>query len=420
MFPPSFLLFSPPTTPPLPRPDTNININLNISTTTVMSSTHEILILGGHHAGVNVAHYVLRHVIPKLSKLNATSYHVTIVTPNVEFYWNIAAPRLLVSDTLIPEEKVFLSIKDAFKSYKPAQFSLVQGKATAIDADKKTVTISNGSSLPYSTLVIATGSSYSSPVWALNDSEEALKSELHALRSAIKSAKTVLIAGGGAIGVETAGEIGAHYPSHDTTILSGNERLLPKLLPSNSASAQSKLKNLGVKVINNVRVSGSKKNADGTTTVSLSDGSSRVVDVLIDATGAKPNSSFVPPAWLNSTAHVQVDDKTLRSPTPGVYAIGDVASYSTASVMDAQNAVAPLGTSIGIDLAKAAGKSGLFSQKVFKPLKDTQFVPTGPGGGVGQVFGWKLPSLAVWAAKSRTYLVWMASGGVAGDNFKKA
>lgn len=386
-----------------------------------MSSTHEILILGGHHAGINIAHYVLRHVTPKVLKLNAsTSYHVTIVTPNVEFYWNIAAPRLIVSETLIPEEKAFLPINDAFKSYDAAQFSLVQGKATAIDADKKTVSISNGSILPYSTLVIATGASYVSPIWGLNDSEETLKAELQSLRSALKSAKTVLIAGGGPIGVETAGEIGAQYPSHDTTILSGNDRLLPKLLTSNSASAQSKLKGLGVKTVHNVKVSSSKKNADGTTAVSLSDGSSQVVDVFIDATGGKPNSSFVPSAWLNASGHVQVNDKTLRSATPGVYAIGDVASYSTGSVLDAQNAVAPLGTSIGIDLAKAAGKDGLFKQKVFKPMKDSQFVPCGPSGGVGQLFGWRLPSVMVWAAKCRTYLVWMAQGSVDGDNFKKA
>ncbi|MAB90535.1 MAG: hypothetical protein CMJ90_13910 [Planctomycetes bacterium] len=385
-------------------------------------STHEILILGGHHSGINVAHYLLRHVIPKVSKLSpSTSYHVTIVTPNTEFYWNIAAPRLLVSESLIPEEKVFLPIAKEFASYDSAQFTLVTGKATALDPEKKTVTISNGEKITYSSLVIATGSYFTSPVWQLNESEVKLKSEISAMRKALQNAKTVLIAGGGAIGVETAGEVGTQFPKHDTTILSGGARLLPKLVPANSAAAESRLKALGVKTVNGVKVSSSTKNADGTTTVTLDDGSSKTVDVFIDATGPKPNSSFLPQSWLNSTGHVVTDDKTCRTDKPGIYAIGDVASYSSGSVIDANNSVAPLGTSIGIDLAKAAGPGNekLFTQKEFKPIKDTQFVPTGPSGGVGQLMGWKLPSLTVWLAKSRTYFVWMAQGAVEGGGVKK-
>lgn len=383
-------------------------------------STHEVLILGGHHSGVNVAHYLLRHVIPKLTKLSpSTAYHVTIVTPNVEFFWNIAAPRLIVSETLIPEEKVFLPIAKEFASYDAALFTLVKGKATALDPEKRSVSISNGETTTYNSLVIATGSYYTSPVWQLNESEEKLKSEISSLREALVAAKTVLIAGGGAIGVETAGEIGAQFPKHNTTVLSGNSRLLPRLIPSNSAAAESKLKALGVKTVHDVRLSSTSKNADGTTTVTLSDGSSRTVDVYIDATGGKPNSTFLPSTWLNASGHVITDDKTLRTDKPGIYAIGDVASYSSGSVIDAQNSVAPLGTSIGIDLAKAAGKESLFTQKEFKQIKDTQFVPTGPSGGVGQLMGWKLPSLMVWAAKSRTYFVFMAQGAVEGGSVKK-
>ncbi|KAH9216142.1 hypothetical protein DL95DRAFT_522845 [Leptodontidium sp. 2 PMI_412] len=381
-------------------------------------STHEILILGGHYSGINVAHYLLRHVIPKLTT-PSTSYHVTIVTPNIEFFWNIAAPRLIVSEKLIPDEKVFLPIAKEFASYDAAQFTFVKGKATALDPEKRIVSINNGEKITYNSLVVATGSYFASSVWQLNESEEKLKSEISALRKALAAAKTVLIAGGGSIGVETAGEIGAEFPKHDTTILSGNRRLLPRLLPSNSAAAESKLKALGVKTVNDIKLSSIAKNTDGTTTVALSDGSSRIVDVFIDATGAKPNSTFLPSAWLNESGRVVTDAKTLRTDNPGIYAIGDVASYSSGSVLDAKNSVAPLGTSIGIDLAKAAGKEGLFTQKEFKPLKDTQFVPIGPSGGVGQLMGWKLPSLMVWAAKSRTYLVPLAQGTVEGGSVKK-
>merc|ERR1712098_588269 len=94
------------------------------------------------------------------------------------------------------------------------------------------------------------------------------------------------------------------------TILSGGARLLPKLVPANSAAAESRLKALGVKTVNGVKVSSSTKNADGTTTVTLDDGSSKTVDVFIDATGPKPNSSFLPQSWLNSTGHVVTASST--------------------------------------------------------------------------------------------------------------
>ncbi|XMA08895.1 hypothetical protein WAI453_001686 [Rhynchosporium graminicola] len=388
-------------------------------------STHEILILGGHHSGLQLAHYLLRHVVPKLTQASSstsppTTYHITIVTPNTEFFWNVASPRLIINSTLIPEEKVFLPIAKEFAGYDESLFTFIQGKATALDPETRSVSISSGTTkFTYDSLVIATGALYVSPVWALNDSEAFLKTEISKVREALKNGKSVLIAGGGAIGVETAGEIGHHFPSHDTTILSGSTRLLPKLLPSNSASAEAKLKALGVKTIHGVKLSSSTNHSDGTTTVTLDDGSSRTIDIFIDATGAKPNSSFLPPSWLNSTGHVTTDDQTMRTPFPHIYALGDVASYSSGSIMDATNAVAPLGTSIAIDLAKAANLSTVFAQKVFKTMKDSQFVPTGPSGGVGQLFGFKLPSLMVWAAKSRTYLVWLAQGVVEGGNVKK-
>ncbi|KAH9204292.1 hypothetical protein DL95DRAFT_439376 [Leptodontidium sp. 2 PMI_412] len=323
-----------------------------------MSSSHEILILGGHHAGINVAHYLLRHVIPKLTDLTSVSYHVTIVTPNVDFYWNIACPRLLVSENMIPFDKVFLPIAPAFASYPASQFTHVVGKAVAIDSTKQT---------------------------------------------------SVLIAGGGPIGVETAGEIGAQYRLHDTTILSGTSRLLPKLVAGNGSSAESRLKALGVKTIHNIKVSSSKENPDGTTSVALSDGSLRKVDVFIDATGGKPNSSFLPRAWLNGHGYVVNDDKTLRTPIPGVYAAGDIGTASGGTSVDAFGNVAP-----------RPGKKGVFVQKEFKTMKTSQVVPVGASGGVGQVFGWRVPSLLVWAVKSRTFMVSLAKGDVEGDNFKKA
>ncbi|TVY56931.1 Oxidoreductase ptaL [Lachnellula suecica] len=389
-------------------------------------NTHEILILGGHHAGVNTAHYLLRHIIPTLSKQTpSTSYHVTMVCPNKEYYWNIAAPRHLVDDTQIPLAKIFLSIVNAFRPYKKEQFSKTVGKAVGLDEERKEVKIQIGPNetrnIKYSSLVVATGASYKSALWQVNDSDDATKNEFTAMRKALATAKTAFIAGGGPLGVETAGEISSKHPSITTTLLSGSKNLLTRLSASTSATAEWRLNNLGVKTLHDVRVASQSKNADGSTSLTLTDNSTRNVDVYIDATGGRPNTSFCPTSWLSPSGHVLTDSQTLRSTVQnGIYAIGDAASYSNGSIIAANGGVAPVATSIGIDIAKQEGIEGLFKQKVYKEMKDTQFVPIGPNGGVGQVAGWGVPSLMVWAIKGRSFFVGMAEGAVNGGSFKKA
>lgn len=389
-----------------------------------MSTTHEIVILGAHHGGVNTAHYLLRHIIPPLSKLTPdVSYHITIVSPNTDFYWNVATPRHLVSEELIPSKVLWLSIATAFAKYDQNSIKFIQGKATGLNPDSRTVTVTTSTNqtqdVVYSTLIIATGSSYTSPLWQINESDSVTRTEIARVRESLKTAKTVLISGGGAVGVETAGEIGAYYPKKSITLLSGTTRLLIRLTAYNSATAESKLAKLGVKTLHNLRVTSVKKNEDGSTTLGFSDGSTRPVDVFIDATGPRPNTTFLPPSWIDPRGHVIVDPLTLRTKTEGVYAVGDVANYCDGGIISTGNGVAPVCTSIGVDICKAAGKESPFKQKTYKGMGETQFVPTGPSGGVGQVFGWWIPSWLVWLVKSRTFFVSMAKGAVEGGNVVK-
>ncbi len=107
----------------------------------------------------------------------------------------------------------------------------------------------------------------------------------------------------------------------------------------------------------------------------------------------------------------------------GVYAIGDVASYSLGGVFDVIDAVRPLASSVLVDLSE--GKhDGAHGPKqipfVQKTIKETQMVPIGPKGGVGVLFGWRIPSFMVWMAKARTYFIEKAPGAVEGKDFLKA
>lgn len=389
------------------------------------SNTHEILILGAHYSGLKTAHCLLRDIIPVLSKATPlVSYHVTVVAPHTEYFYNIAGPRYLVGKDVITANKLFFPIAESLSEYQADKYTTVEGKAVAVDPAKQVVSVAlqdgGRQEINYQSLVIATGTTSNSKLWQINDHQDETKDLYKSVHTSLATAKRVLIAGGGAVGVESAGEIATYYPAVEVTLLSGSDRLLPRLVLGNSSAAEGKLKAMGVTTIHKLRVTSSSTNPDGTTTVVFNNGSSQITDLYIDATGGKPNSSFLPATWVNDKGFVITDGKTLRTNTPGVYAVGDVADYSNGSLIYAMASIIPLGRSIGVDIATGFGKNGLFKDKIFSPMTNTQIVPTGPSTGVGQIMGWRIPGWLVRSLKAKTFFLEQAESSWKGKDFGRA
>ena len=363
---------------------------------TLGMSTHEIVILGGNLGGLAVAHYLLKHVVPALPK--SRHYHITVITPNKKAFFKIAAPRVIAAPSKISTSQILPSIDTAFSSYTGIDF--VHGRATRIDPSTRTIEVSIGESVKYDSLVIATGSKYASDLWnsVEDDAMEKLYSEVH---EQISKAQTILIAGGGAVGVELAAEVAENFPSKKVTLLTGSARPLPRLSEKSSRRATQQLESLGVRIMNNHRVTSQKKTGAGTTKITAGE-FEEDTDVFIDATGGKPNSGFLPSSWLNENGYVTVNTETLRGTGPemeNVYAIGEVASYTTGSILDIQDGVKALASSIAIDL-------GLKRKQVsYKLFVKGQVVSIGSRGGVFYLGGWSLPSFFVWLLKSRDMMI---------------
>ncbi|KAF7960088.1 hypothetical protein EAE96_001687 [Botrytis aclada] len=423
------------------------------------STAHEVVILGGNFGGVTAVHQLLRQTLPQLHNLDQTkSYHVTLITPNTSFFFKIASPRALINPTIIPHEKVFVPLSEAFSRYDAAQFQLIQGVASTLDPATRTVTIATGDGttdatqhIHYDSLIISTGTTSKSPLWTLHGSESHTKTALSALHTALPTAKTVLVAGGGAVGVETAGEIATNYPDCKVTLLSGTNRVLSRVKRATSARAQDYLENIvHVEVINDVRIESTDPAEPGIspTTLTLSDGSKRDVDIYIDATGGTPNSEFLPTSWLDETGRVITRDAYFRvqgngsDDVKGIYALGDIVAGSSNSALGLDPMIATLASSLAVDIATDLGipkpaepSPGLLGsvwkmiaggsgtgypvQQEFKPMKDTIFVPIGNGGGVGQVFGWRAPSILVKIGKGKSYLIELVGPMISGEKVKK-
>lgn len=377
-----------------------------------MSDTHNIVILGGSYSGLGIAHGLLK-ALPGLRTQTGKSYKVTMISNSTHFWFSVGAPRAMfipfpkdIMDSFIPIEK-------GFKQYPSGLFEFVHAEITGVETEKKTVlynlknekdeTAPNTETISYDSLVIATGSKGPSPLYSYHGSHVPTLDAYKDIQSRLPSAQSIMIVGGGTAGTETAGEIGHLHGKKssspkDITILSGNERLLKGLRPSIGQRAQEILEGMGVKVEHNLKLKDSDDLDNGTTKVTLSDGSTRTIDMLLVATGRKPASSYLPSSLLDDQGRVVCDAYTRVPSLKNVWVTGDMAQNSPGGIMYINFAVP---TTVGNMVAELGGKG---KPKVFKPMttKETQFVPVGPNYGVGAAFGWWAPSAVVRMLKGKT------------------
>ncbi|OJD29747.1 apoptosis-inducing factor 1 [Diplodia corticola] len=384
--------------------------------------THNIVVLGGSFAGLGVAHNLLRHVIPHLP--NSDDYKLILVNPSDHFYFKPASPRMTSREDLISFDTLMIPISRGFSDYH--QFELVQAYARQINPETRDITLElanadkTSSTIHYDTLVIATGASSTSALWSPATPKEATEAALTEFREKLKTAQRVIIAGGGAVGVETAGELGFdHGKQKDIVLYSGTTRLLSRLRADVGKRAEEYLNETDVTVVHNTKILSNGPGADGNEVLHLSDGSKITADLFIDARGTKLNNSYLPPSWLNERGAVAVDD-TQRVKAAGsgarIYAVGDIASYSSGGIMDIQSAIQPLAAVIEHDLTGGESKA----QPTYTGQKSqSMLVPVGRKRAVGVIFDYWLPSYIGHMIKGKTFFADQGVATVMGDKWTK-
>ena len=411
------------------------------------SDLKNIVILGGSYAGISIAHNLLKYAIPQL--LHPETYQVVLISTSSQALCRPACPRALISDDLLSQDKLFVSISEAFKQYAHLSFRFEKGTATRVDHEARTVAFrdfiaSTEQCIPFHALVIATGCSTASPLLCLSHDETFLKDQWKVFREGLKTASSIVISGGGPTGIEVAGELGEYLngrpgwfshklenPKVQITVVTSGAQILPLLRRHIAEKAEVYLARVGVKVIKNTRVEGTTPTESGResalaakTSVALSDGRVLEADLFIPATGMVANTGFLDQGLLASDGRVQTNASTLRvdKAGPRVYAVGDVGNYSRPAVHLTLEAVPVLAANIKRDLLLVSGKGEASVQpdREFKEDKrEAQLVPIGTSKGVGSVMGWRLPSFLVWLIKGRDYWLWTTGDLWSGKQWAK-
>ncbi|MEU4098806.1 FAD-dependent oxidoreductase [Streptomyces sp. NPDC026673] len=200
--------------------------------------------------------------------------------------------------------------------------------ASALDVRAKEVELDGGRRLPYTKLLLATGSSPRRlPVpGAELDNVLYLRrvGDSERLKAAFTAGARIVVIGGGWIGLETAAA--ARLAGAEVTVLEHSELPLLKVLGREAAEVFAGLHtDHGVVLRPRVeveRITGADGRADG---VLLADGTHLPADAVVVGVGITPNVRLAEAAGLEVRNGI-VTDAHLRTSVPDVHAAGDVAN----------------------------------------------------------------------------------------------
>ena len=290
------------------------------------------VILGAGPAGV-IAAETLRKQAP--------DDRITLVGEEREApYSRMAIPYLLIGN--IGEEGTLL--RKGASHYADLRIEAVQARATAVDVKARKVTLDNGATLAFDTLLIATGSNpVSAPIpgmelpgvescWTLADAR--------AIQARAANGARVLQMGAGFIGCIIMEALAAR--GVQLTVVEMGDRMVPRMMgPAAGGMIKQWVEGKGVTVHTGTRVESIAQGAGQTLDVKLSNGRTLNVDLVISATGVKPAIGFLQDSGVQCLLGV-LTDAHMQTNVPGIYAAGDCAeAYDKVSGTTVVSAIQP-------------------------------------------------------------------------------
>ena len=278
-----------------------------------MKDAYDVIVVGGGAAGYTAA-LTLKTLRNDLDILLIRADERAQVPCAIPY---LAATLETCDKNILPDEPL-----------KKLGVEIVVDEVLDIDREAKTIETAKGLKFKYRKLILATGSTPSTPpikginlkgVYKIIKKWEVLQE----LQKAVREAEKIVIIGGGFIGVELADDLS--NLKKDITII----EILPHCLLLNldeefAVKVEEILKSKGVKIMTNCRAEAilGKEKVEA---VRLSDGRTIPADVVIVAVGVRPNTSLAEKVGLKIGERGIAVDEYMRTSDPNIYAIGDCA-----------------------------------------------------------------------------------------------
>lgn len=308
-----------------------------------------IVIVGGVAAGPKAA--------CRVKRLLPDAEVILIDQDNLISYGGCGIPYYVsgdVADESALRSTSFHVVRDEsyFKNFKGIE-TLTSTEVLSIDRNKKTIAVKNGQTgvqqtLPYDTLMLATGSSPNilpipgvelDGVFAVSNLHKAIAIKDRIAKGQVSRA---VVIGGGAIGIEMA-EAFTDLWGIETTLIEFQNQLLPKIVDWPMAAVLCKhLRDKNVTVYlqeGAVEILGKEGKVTGVRTGKRT----LDADLVIMATGVRPRSELALQAGLQvSRMGAIVVNRRMQTSDPAIYAAGDCVEIP--HILTGKSFYAPLGS----------------------------------------------------------------------------
>ncbi|KAK4162346.1 apoptosis-inducing factor A [Cladorrhinum sp. PSN259] len=257
-----------------------------------------VVVVGGSYVGVATA--------KELASILPPTHRVLLVEPHSHFHHLFAFPRFAILPS--HEHKAFIPYSSLFpptSPHKVIQARAVSLQPNALTLDRPYLDSSSSTTLPFDYLIAATGTTLSFPGTMTSDSKSASVTSLQSFQSSIKASPSIIIIGGGAVGVQMACDLKEIYPSKSVTLVHSRDQLMPVYHPALSDLIKDRFRELGVNLVTGSRVvlppagfptvydPEQGKEEEQQQQVHLQNGQTLKAGLVIQATGQKPNNAFI-------------------------------------------------------------------------------------------------------------------------------
>lgn len=327
-----------------------------------------VIVVGGGYGGITVA-----------KGLDAIA-DVILVEQKDQFVHHAAALRAAVDD--VWGSTIFMPY-----SYLLERGQVIQGTVSRIDGT--TVHIYGQEPIEGDYVVIATGSSYPFPAKHVSRHNSVAKSRLEQLHRNLQAASSVLLVGGGTVGLEFAGELASAFPDLQITVVEKESEILPSpgYTPELRQMVADQVEEMGISVRLGSRLAYLPHTPSGELgrfRVETEDGDSIEADIWFQCYGSQPATGLLQGTdytnVLNQDGTLRVDEHLQVVGHPHVYAVGDMTDAEEAKRADAARRQAR------VVIANIANQiDGGDPDVSYQPTKAWVVIPLGPNRGGSQL-----------------------------------
>ncbi|MGB0865914.1 MAG: NAD(P)/FAD-dependent oxidoreductase [Granulosicoccaceae bacterium] len=300
------------------------------------------VIIGAGPAGVVAAE--------NLRKLDPTAKISIYGAEREAPYSRMALPYFLIDK--VPEEGAHLRKND--RHYDLLNIDVHQQRVDKINPASKSITLEDGSDVSYDKLLIASGSHPVRPPIAGMDLDKVYScwtlEDGRAIAEKAKPGSTVVLMGAGFIGCIILEALALR--GVELTVVEAENRMVPRMMNEISGGLIKRwCEDKGVNVRTSTRVEGIEEGSDKALKLNFNDGSDMQADVVICATGVKPNIGFLEGSGIKVDQGILVNPY-LETSQPDIFAAGDVCQGLDFSTGDyAVQAIQPTAADHGLLVA---------------------------------------------------------------------